>query len=1411
MFASRRVCEKMGLAPNRNGENAGKSAVAKVPVPIFSQPRRIGWIVVGVLTLIRVCLVSHSLADDRADWLTAVQQQTATAADPATDAAGGVDGVINGLFGFHTGQERSPWWQVDLGDVQPLDRVVIYNRTAVPDRVSRVTVLLSDDGQRWTEAYRHDGTVFFGHSDGKPLNVRLEARRARYVRLQVPDDTWLHLDEVQVFGGGDSGRNLALNRPAAQSSVSSWSTRKETAAVAEVEPLVDVPRGQQVIRGLLNSCGRSGEPLQQRLQALADTGTQLDDAAWVELYSAARQLRDRIVALRDEWSRLDVTALRLAIDDLSQTFPERYTAGAACLEEFQRREPDFAALTEGLQQGDPLAVDQVERLLALRRDALLANPLLDFGRLLLVKRPAAAPQWGLPANFQGNDSLPRTGFDDELAVLSPLQPDGTLTTVLGPEKNFVGDVDLDFDGQRLLFSSLNEQRRWRVYELELGGTVPVPVFRAEKRDWLRASPNADARPIKSGTVPVPVFRQIPQIDETDVDNFDACYLPGGDIVFTSTATYIGVPCVFGGSHVSNLYHLNRATGDIRRLTYDQDHNWCPTVLPNGRVMFLRWEYADLAHSNSRLLFSMNPDGTNQMEYYGSNSYFPTSFFYARPLADGTSRVAGIATGHHGTRRSGRLLILDPARGRQEADGVVQEIPGRDRPVEATVRDRLVDGVWPQFIHPYPLTEPGSSRGAGKYFLVSARLSPNAPWGIYLADVFDNLTLVKQLPGYALFEPVPLQAVPQPPVIQPRIDPAESEATVYVVDVHQGGGLDGVPRGEVKQLRLFTYYYSSRGTGGLLGSVGMDGPWDVRRVLGTVPVEEDGSALFRVPANQPIAVQPLDGEGKALQLMRSWFTAMPGEMLSCVGCHEKQNDATVNRATVAMSRLPSPIQPWYGPQRGFSFAHEVQPVLDRHCVTCHDGGQAEPDLRGTAMIDDWNSQIAGHVNPKHGGRFSVAYANLHGFVRRPGIESDLHMLSPLDFHADTTELVQILRKGHHGVRLDQESWDRLVTWIDLNAPYHGNWSGIVGEAHIAAVVQRRRELERQYGGPDIDYEDMGQLARLATTAPPAAPPTIDPPGDPASVPAVEGWPFDAAEAARRQRAAGPAATRTIDLGDGVTMTLALVPAGQFVMGGGDGHPDERPAHAVRIDRPFWIGTCEVTNAQFVRFDPRHDSRLESRHGYQFGRLGYPLNEPQQPVVRVSWQQAMAFGNWLSDRTGLHCTLPTEAQWEYACRAGTASPFSFGERDTDFSTWANLGDRRLREYAACTAHEGYSGTRILPDPNRYDDWVPKDDRFDDGHFLAAAVGQYQANAWGLHDMHGNVWEWTRSSDVTYPYRDDDGRNDAEPSGRKIVRGGSWYDRPYRATSSYRLGYRPYQRVFNVGFRIVMEAAPEVARAK
>jgi formylglycine-generating enzyme required for sulfatase activity len=173
--------------------------------------------------------------------------------------------------------------------------------------------------------------------------------------------------------------------------------------------------------------------------------------------------------------------------------------------------------------------------------------------------------------------------------------------------------------------------------------------------------------------------------------------------------------------------------------------------------------------------------------------------------------------------------------------------------------------------------------------------------------------------------------------------------------------------------------------------------------------------------------------------------------------------------------------------------------------------------------------------------------------------------------------------------------------------------------------------------------------------------------------------------------------------------------------------------------------------------------------------------------VSWDEATAFCAWLSKKTGRKVTLPSEEQWEWACRAGSAEAFSFGPLSADYSKHANLGDRSLRDFAADTALDHYEAARPMKNPSRYDDWLPRDDRFDDGGFVTEPVGRYQPNAWGLHDLHGNAAEWTRSDYA---------------AGGKVVRGGSWRDRPFRCTSSYRLAYPAYQRVFNVGFRVIVE---------
>lgn len=1103
-----------------------------------------------------------------------------------------------------------------------------------------------------------------------------------------------------------------------------------------------------------------GSRLQAEHEALKASNAPPDDPRWLVLVNKAGETRESFLACQRRLDGVNPAAWQRAMADLSADYPDLYVRGeelGARLDDLKRRLPEIRA---GLAACDDAAMLAAEEILRLQREALLGNPLIDFDELLFIRRSVTSPSLGLVQNWQSNCALPHDGFDNEIALLSPVAPEGRVTTVFKPERAvFVGDVDLNYDADRVLFSSIGSPDRWQIFEIGVDGTG---------------------------------LRQVTPGDEPDVDNYDPCYLPDGRILFCSTAFFTAVPCVNGSTRCANLYRMDADGSHIRQLCFDQEHNWCPTMLPNGRALYLRWEYTDTPHTHDRVLFHMNPDGTGQMEYYGSNSYWPNSLFYARPIPERPNQFVGIVTGHHGVPRMGELVLFDVTRGRRENEGAVQRIPGWGRKVEwgadprydsPLIADNLVDDSWPKFLHPFPLSD--------KYFLVSCKPTPESLWGLYLVDVFDNMLLLREEPGDALFEPVPLRKTPRPPVIPDVVQPERDDAVVYLTDVYAGGGLRGIPRGEVKALRVFTYHFLYPNMGGPQAVVGMEGPWDMRRTLGTVPVEEDGSAHFRVPANTPIALQPLDAEGKALQLMRSWFTGMRGEVVSCVGCHESQNSAPPVRQTTASLRPPSEITPWHGPERGYNYDRELQPVLDTYCAGCHDGSSPIPNLKDRTHITDYTSVF--HHGGVDAGHFSVSYVNLHRFVRRPGLESDYHMLTPMEYHADSTELVQMLLKGHHNVSLDEEAWDRIITWVDLNAPFHGTWTEIAGKERVEAPARRRRELLKKYAGMDIDPE-----AIVPVEAEVAAP--VMPAERVVEQPAVEcaGWPLSEEEAKRRQAAAGPC-ERVVDLGDGTELHLVRIPPGDYVMGDAAGLDDERPAHVVHIAKPFWMGTCEITNKQYACFDAQHDSAVESRFSMQFGVRGFYVNGPEQPVVRVSWERAMAFCAWLSAKTGERFTLPTEAQWEYACRAGTATSFFFGDSAADWSAYGNLADATLREFVC---HTYKKEREPWLDASAYDDWIPKDTRFNDGGFLSDGVGLYRPNPWGLHDMTGNVCEWTRSAYRPYPYSDDDGRNTSVTGERKVVRGGSWRDRPAQARSAYRLSYRTYQPVYNVGFRVIAE---------
>ncbi len=960
------------------------------------------------------------------------------------------------------------------------------------------------------------------------------------------------------------------------------------------------------------------------------------------------------LSLKKKLGSVRTESVYLALKDRESQWPGAIALKAETLQ------PQIERLQERLVNTEDSTVEtDVEKLVAEIRTALLSVPLLKDAKLLLVKRGkndlALPPNWD---NVRGS----RKSLTNEVILMENLAGVPITRTVIKPRKpnDYLGELALHWDAKRLMFSSQNEKGKMRVYEVNLD------------------TPEQ--------------FTEMQQIPDDDVDNLAGCWLADDATLFLSTATMIGVPCVRGGSHIYHLYRQDKE--GIRRLTYDQEHNWNPTMLPDGRVMYLRWEYSDIPHFVARILFSMNPDGTAQREYYGSNSYWPNAMFYAKPIPDGAGKFAAIVTGHHGAARMGELVVFDPSKGRFEADGVVQRIPGRGQKVEAKILDGLVDQSWPKFLHPLPL--------GGNYFIAPMKPDSKTPWGLYLVDMFDNMTLIVQDDQYAFLEPVLIKPTKRPPVLPSQIAKTKP-GYINLLDIYSGPGLAGVPRGTIKSLRIGTYAYSYRGMGGQVDRVGEDGPWDVRRILGTVPVSEDGSAFFEVPPNIPLMIQPLDEKGRAVQLMRSWVMSMPGEIQTCVGCHEPLNSSTPANRVDAHNKPIEKIRPWYGPVRGFSFNREVQPVLDKYCVSCHDGEDKSVPNFKMRPDQQYMASSAGY----RAAHFPPAYLALKKYVRNHTMESDMHLLKPYEFHASTTDLVRMLEAGHKSVKLDTESWERINTWIDLNTPAHGTWSEISGEVRTKQVAERRRELLKRYAYIDEDPEDYEFRA----------------------TPAKPKFECKLVENTRPNLI--------------MTLTRALQSA------------------------KIIIATNEVTNKEFAEFDPQHDSGIEVGGFLQFSVLerGFPVNEPDQPVVRVSQAKAKAYCEWLSKKTGKKYRLPTVAERMVFAKAAGRGQGNFAD---------------LTFHLENTHGWGLPSGAVM-------NWRPADTNVNDNVRATAKVGTYPASTTGLYDVFGNVWEWT---------------SDVDKEGRAIAMGGSFASIPKQLTERSCVSYWPWQPVFDVGFRVVCE---------
>lgn len=496
-------------------------------------------------------------------------------------------------------------------------------------------------------------------------------------------------------------------------------------------------------------------------------------------------------------------------------------------------------------------------------------------------------------------------------VMLECKPDGTLNerVLIRDEKGMMRDPDISFDASKILFSWKKDDRKddYHLYEYDLK--------------------TRKTRQITFGL---------------GIADFEGIYVNENDIIFSSTRPTQTVDCYW--TEVSNLYTCNTKGQFIRRLGFDQVHTVYPQLLNDGSVIYTRWDYNDRGQVFTQALFRMNPDGTAQTEFYGNNSWFPTTPCHARPIPN-SQKVLAVAMGHH-TWQAGKLILIDPTKGRQEAEGVEYVAPKRQtKPVRIDSFGQGGD----LFRHPFPIDEDNYLCSFIPGFLNTGDRNNQVKFGLYYIDKDGNRELLSYSNWKAAnhVRPILKRNIPhQRPSI---VDFRKNDASFYLHDVYFGPGLKGVKRGDVKSIRVVALDYraagvhsnSSKGPAGsalISTPISIDnGSWDVKKVLGTTPVHPDGSAFFKVPARTPVYFQCLDEHGQAIQTMRSWSTLQPGELFSCIGCHEHKNETAIppRQRSIAAAKGPQPLIPAKpSQQQGFSYLKEVQPIWNKHCIKCH---------------------------------------------------------------------------------------------------------------------------------------------------------------------------------------------------------------------------------------------------------------------------------------------------------------------------------------------------------------------------------------------------------------------------------------------------------------------------------------------
>ncbi len=663
------------------------------------------------------------------------------------------------------------------------------------------------------------------------------------------------------------------------------------------------------------------------------------------------------------------------------------------------------------------------------RRIAFCNPLLDFDKILFIKRHHPGGVFHMCDQYYGCNVIPGGGL---FVLTDPFGENPKITNLLADSVVEEGRLkghnlepggflspELSYDAKTVLFA-YTQAKAYEKYQgkeaYEWGPEISYHIFKV----------SADG----TGLV---------QLTDGPWDDFDPCFLPNGRIVFNSERRGGYLRC---GRHCPTyaLHSMAPDGSDIIRFSYHETHEWHPSVTNDGMVVYTRWDYVDRDTNIAHHIWTSFPDGRDPRSFHGNypdrRETRPWMEMSIRAIP-GSHKFVATAAAHHGNA-FGSLVLIDQ---RRQDDGMMSQLnrltpdvplPEAEKHIRPIAECMAYGTAW-------PLSE-------DDYLCVYDRKAKNQ--GIYWIDRFGNKELLYRDPSIPCVSPIPLRPRPVPPVIPSRtVQTAEDLAkaggvcpqeTISLVNVYDSD-FEWPTGVKVTSLRIIQVLPKTTPPPNE-PRIGIADQTNARAVLGTVPVEADGSAYFEVPAGKMIYFQALDEQGMAIQSMRSGTYVHPGEQMTCLGCHEPKG-RTPKRSAVtplAMQREPSKIEPDMDGSNPFSYVRLVQPVLDRNCAVCHSREKAL-DLAGKIEGNNGWTRSYNNLAGKYGFYFHVRNGSIN-----TGVHGGSRSVAG-EFGARASGLLKYMDSQHYGVKLSDEDFHRLTLWLDCNSEFYGSYENTLAQA------------------------------------------------------------------------------------------------------------------------------------------------------------------------------------------------------------------------------------------------------------------------------------------------------------------------------------------------------------------------------